>query len=85
MLFCPSCFCLARQNLPCAHALNYVLKWRLLEIVALMWRHLSLLSTRINSVVVHFATMRQEVTHISWQCNHRNELKKIGKRIGGHI
>ena len=81
MLFCPSCFSLARQNLPCARALNYVLKWRLLEIVALMWRHLSLLSTRINSVVVHFASMREEVTHISWQCNHRKELRKIGKRI----
>ena len=63
MLFCPSCFCLARQNVPCARALNYVLKWRLLETVALMWRHLSLLSTRINSVVVHFATMREEVTY----------------------
>ena len=63
MLFCPSCFCLARQNLPCARALNYVLKWRLLEIVALMWRHLSLLSTRINSVVVHFATIGRLSKH----------------------
>ena len=62
MLFCPS-FCLARQNLPCARALNYVLKWRLLQIVALMWRHLSLLNTIINSVVVHIARMRGEVTH----------------------
>jgi len=29
--------------------------------------------------------MREEVTHISWQCNHRKEVRKIGKRIWGHI
>ena len=63
MLFCPSCFFLARQNLSCARALNYVLKWRLLELVAHIWLHLSLLNTRINSVVVHFVTVREVVTH----------------------
>ena len=63
MLFCLICFCLARQNLPCARVLNYVLKWRLLEVVVLMWRHLSLLNTRINSVVVHFATIESLSKH----------------------
>ena len=35
----------------------------ILEIVALMWRHLSLMSTRINSVVVHFDNERRSNTH----------------------
>ena len=50
-----------------------------------MRRHLSLLSTRINGVVVHFATMREEVTHISWQSNHRKELRKIGKNLRSYF